>query len=311
MTSKPSVSVTPAHETAGVGCATGNKALIVTRIGRKSIHGNWLDGQREFDVAFSCYDKSIPEIIGRGVDFEYRPGFKVIGYDGFLKNRRSLWQQYEHICLMDEDLLAETETLNRMFRLCREHDLKIAQPALSHDSHFTFGGLLQQPRWLLRYVNYIEMMCPIFRKDVLDVVAPLYGLGYESGIDLVWCNLVAEGPRDFAVIDSCPIRHTEPVGDRKGENGFTGGRVYEDDIFACLAQFGLPWLSCTPFEAIDLDGSSTNSRLQFLLGALPLLGAIVAQRPTLRRIKPVLDHLRHIMVRPAKNQRISWPIEVA
>jgi hypothetical protein len=285
-----------------------NKALIVTRIGHKSLHENWLNESREFDVAFSCYDTNRNEISGHGIDFEYRPGFKVAGFDGFLKDREALWKQYEHVCFLDEDLLADTEVLNRMFRLCRKHNLKIAQPALTQDSHFTFGGLLQQPKWLLRHVNYIEMMCPIFRRDVLEVVGPLYSTGYESGIDLIWCNLVAESPRDFAVLDSCPIKHTEPVGERKAENGFTAGRSYEDDIFACLERFGLPWLSCTPFEAIDLKGRRTTSRRQLFLGALSLLRAIPAQKPMRPRIKPVFDHIRHILTRPAKNIKILWPI---
>lgn len=284
-----------------------SKYLIVSRIGKRSLHPNWLHNGRNFDVIFSSYDAKLEKPSGDGVFFEYRPGFKVTGYDGFLKDRKEFWSQYEYICLMDEDLLADTDTLNRMFTLCSEHNLKLSQPALTQDSHFTFAGLLQQPHWLLRHVNFVEMMCPIFRRDVLEIAAPLYSLGYESGIDLIWCNLNFESPRDFAVLDSCAIRHTEPVGKKKDENGFTGDHTYEQDIYSCLNRFNLPWLSCVPYEAIDFDGRRTTSRIKLFIKALSLLPAITAERPVLLRIKPVLDHLRHILTRPARNIRINWP----
>ncbi len=282
--------------------------LLVSRIGRKSLHQRWLQGPRAFDVFLSAYDTALPPVSGSGVRFEHRPGYKVAGYDGFLREHRDLWRRYDYICLFDEDLDADTETLNRMFALCEKYRLKIAQPALTWDSHFTYAGLLRQPAFVLRHVNYIEMMCPVFRKDALEAIAPLYGLGYESGIDLIWCNLVYEQPTDFAVLDSTPVRHTEPVGNNKAANGFIAGRLYEDDISAVLTRFGLPWLSCTPYIGISPSGDQTHSRLAFLRAALPL--AIVPPRhpPLAKRVRMVLDHLRHIIFRPARNIRVDMPL---
>jgi len=40
----------------------------------------------------------------------------------------------------------------------------------------------------LRHMTFIEMMAPVFRRDVLQQVRPLFELGFESGIDLIWCN---------------------------------------------------------------------------------------------------------------------------
>ncbi|CAM5766707.1 hypothetical protein LMIY3S_01912 [Labrys miyagiensis] len=288
---------------------TSKDYLLVSRIGRKSLHMRWLAtaDDRNFDVFLSCYDVTVPVTAGEGIRFEYRPGKKVAGYAGFMKEYASLLRDYKYICFFDEDIDVDAATIAGAFDLCRQHNLKIAQPALTWDSHFTFAALLQQPGFDLRYINYVEMMCPFFRQDILERVAPLYSLGFESGIDLVWCNLVSESPRDCAVIDRFPVRHTEPVGGNKAANGFVGGRIYEDDIYAVLKMFKLPWLRTVPFGGIEHSGRQTTSRLQLFLTAIPLLGAISQQKPFRWRLRAVMVYLYHLLLGPAANIKVSLP----
>lgn len=289
------------------------KYLLVARIGAKSLHTQWLAAgvDRNYDVFLSSYDDEMPPVREDGVYFEYRSGSKVTGYAGFLREYADLIDRYDYIGFFDDDVEASPTCINGLFARCDQHDLKIAQPALSWDSHFTFACLLQQQRFGLRYLNFVEMMCPIFRRDVLERIAPLYMLGYESGIDLVWCNLVADGPRDFAVIDEFPVRHTEPVGGNKVANGFVDGRQYEDDIEAVLKLFRLPWLRATPFAAVDRAGRVVDSRMSLLRGALALLAAVPLRRPIGGRLRAVLVHLRHLWQGAAGNQRTVFPAGLA
>lgn len=279
--------------------------LLVSRIGRNSLHPMWVGEGRTFDVFLSCYDTDVPPVSGPGVYFEHRPGFKVAGYDGFLRAHSELWREYDYICLMDEDIRADTATLNRMFALCEAYRLKIAQPALDHESHFTYAALLRQPQWLMRHVNFIEMMCPVFRRDVLEVASQLFSLGYESGIDLIWCNLVYEGPHDFAVLDACAVTHTEPVGGKREENGFTADRGYEDDIGKVLSRYGLPWLSCVPYSARDRQGNETSSKLRMVFAFLPLFQIVPRHRPLWPRLRAMLVHVRHLLARAPRNIRVT------
>lgn len=281
--------------------------LLVTRVGRKSLHRQFLvqDDARNFDILISCYDKTVRPDKSPGVFWEYRPGRKVEGYQGILKEKGGLLAKYDYVGFWDEDLEASVPLLNRMFGLGASHDLKIFQPALTWDSYFTYGAMLRQPGLSLRWVNFIEMMAPVFRRDVLVRIAPLFDLGYESGIDLVWCNLVAESPRDFAILDATPIRHTEPVGGNKADNGFVGGSEYEDHIQAVLNEFDLPWLSCVPFAALTGSGRILTSRLGFLTHAAPLLTAAPLQRPLGHRFRSILVHLRHLAVLRAQNIPVS------
>lgn len=284
--------------------------LLVTRIGPKSLHQRWIGTPetRQFDVFLSAYTPKAETVDQSGVRNELRPGFKVEGYSGFINEHRALWEDYDYICFWDEDLETDTETLNQMFAICAAGHFKIAQPALTHDSHFTYAGLLQQKAFRYRHVNYIEMMCPVFRTDTLPLIEPLYHSGFESGIDLIWCNLLFETPKDFAVIDATPVRHTEPVGDRKSDNGFSEEDTYETHIHKMLDQYDLPWLACTPYSGVRKDGQVISSRIRLFLSALSAFGAVALQRPLWPRVRFVLVHLKHLSQAPARNLKRA-PLE--
>ena len=290
-----------------------SRFLLVSRIGRDSLHRHWLgDGaDRGFDVLLSAYDESAPPVMAAGVTFEYRPGSKVAGYAALFDAHAQRIDTYDYVAIFDDDLLADARAIARLFAIVADQNLKIAQPALTHDSHFTYAALLRHPSFRLRYVTYVEMMCPVFRTDVLRRVLPLFALGYESGVDLIWCNLVWESPRDFAVIDETPVRHTRRVGALKARNGFVGDRRYEDDIHAILARFGLPWLPCLPYGALDRAGAPVAGRLAYAADAARL--AFVAPRhPPLRdRMRNIAVYWSHLLRRRARNLPTAWPDQPA
>lgn len=285
--------------------------LLVTRAGKASLHGNWL-GQSEprgFDVYLSAYDPAVAPVSGPGVFFEHRPGYKVEGYSGFLRDHAALWQSYDHVCFWDEDLDASAETLRAMFEICAAHRLKIAQPALTADSHYTYAAFLRQPAWTLRHVNFIEMMCPVFRTDILDAIAPLYHSKYESGIDLVWCHHVGTDPTDFAVIDATPVRHTEPVGGKMTDNGFVQTSGYTPTIYEVMRRFNVPWSGCVALSGVTRSGKTVQSPALLFLAALTILRAVPLQRPMAGRLRAVLVHFKHLaeaaLGRPPKRDLAS------
>jgi hypothetical protein len=283
--------------------------LLVARIGRDSLHRHWLgvEPERGFDVLLSAYDSAVEPVAAPGVTFEYRPGSKVAGYAALFDAHRHRLEDYDYIALFDDDLLADAPRIARLFQIVAEHKLKIAQPALTHDSHFTYAALLRHPSFHLRYMTQIEMMCPVFRSDVLFQVLPLFALGYESGIDLIWCNLTSGSPRDFAVIDATPVRHTRRIGTSKASNGFVGGRRYEDDIHGILGRFNLPWLPCLPYGAIGVDGAFVEHRMAFAPDAARLALIAPRQAPFLDRSRNIAVYWKHLLLRDARNLSVAWP----
>lgn len=290
-----------------------HKFLLITRVGLQSLHRAWLmpTADRGFDILMSAYQPDVQDPCEPGIWFEYRPGAKVSGYADVFDAHMSLISRYDYIAIFDDDLLIDSRQLTKLFDIVACNDLKIAQPALTHDSHFTFACLLRDPAFRLRYVNYIEMMCPVIRQDVFQTVCGLYAMGYESGIDLIWCNLVATSPRDFAVIDDIVVRHTRAVGADKSANGFTGGKRYEDDIYAILARFNLPWLSCVPFAGVRHDGTIENRRFFFWLSSLRLLFAITKGPGLRQRARSVAVFWKHLLTRKAVNLPVTLDDSVA
>jgi len=273
-----------------------SKYLLVTRIGRKSLHKSWLATPyiRKFDVVLSAYNPNVNTAEQEGVHFEVRPGYKVAGYSGFIRENRDILRLYDYVCFFDEDLEATTETLNRMFEICAAGSYKIAQPALTANSHYTYAALVQQKAWHLRHVTFIEMMCPIFRIDVLDQIEHLYHSHIETGIDIIWSQQIGSNERDFAVIDATPVRHTEPVGARMDENGFDKDKGYDVEIDNLLRSHSLPWVACVPLSAISHSKKLIRAKPLLFLAALPLLLSVPLQSPYVKRLKLVLIHLKHI-----------------
>lgn len=291
--------------------ADARRYLLISRVGLRSLHDGWLvdAGLRNFDVFLSAYDKGVQPVAGSGVFFEYRPGPKVERYNEILRDYSSFLRRYKYVCLFDEDLETSADTLNELFSLSESLGVKISQPSLTWDSYFTYAALLKQPGVRLRYINYVEMMCPVFRQDVLQKMAPLYSMGAESGIDLVWCNLVFDSEKDFAVFDSLPVKHTEPVGGRKKENGFLGGKTYEDDIFRILNVFDIPWISCVPYSAITISGKEVSGRFWKLLYAMSIFLSIPLRKGWGGRLRAVVVHFKHLILRKPTNIKIGYPAD--
>ncbi len=292
---------------------TDERWLVVSRTGRDGLHHRWLKQwpERRFDLLLSAYHPDVADPGLPGVTLEFRPGRKVDGYAALFRDRPDLLDRYDRIALIDDDIDTDTRTLNRCFEICTDHDLKIGQPALSHDSHFTYAALLQQPALQMRFVNFVEMMCPVFRADVLGQVLPLFDMGYESGIDLIWCNLWTDPQFSFGVIDACPVHHTRPVGTAKAANGFGAGRRYEDDITDILNAFGLPWLPCLPYGAVDRSGrmisaGTGHGRLRLCAAALSALGALPGPGPR-GRLRKIMVHWNHLLRRKARNLTRALP----
>jgi len=259
-----------------------------------------------FDLLVGAYEESAPRVDHPQVFHAFVPGRKVEGIGRILLDYGDFVMRYDRVAFIDDDISADAATLSECFRIGHELGLKIWQPALTADSHYTYAALVQNTRYKLRYVNFIEMMCPFFAREKLREIAFLYRSGYESGIDLVWCNIGAENKREsFAVLDCCPVRHTRPVGAAKEKNGFVGGRVYESDIQRILGEFRIPWLSCLPYAGVGRDGALVTSRTAMFVRAVPLLASVTRNTDWRMRLRAVLVHWSHLLRGKARNYALD------
>lgn len=277
--------------------------LVLTRAGRHSLHRRWLKGAgpRNFDLTVLAYDPRALDVDGDGVSHRLVPGRKIAGYAEALRDLSPVLARYRAVALIDDDVETDADAIGRCFEIGTAHALRLWQPSLTWDSHVTYGATLRNPAFLLRHVNYVEMMCPFFETGFLRRAAPTFEMGLESGIDLAWCSLAENPERAFAILDAVSVRHTRPVGARRAENGFHG-RGYESDIERLLERLAMRWPSCVAESGAPAGGGATLGRLAVSLRALTLLRSIPAAPRGQRRyrLKCVLDHLRHQFTRRAR-----------
>jgi len=278
--------------------------LVVVRAGQDSLHRAWHAGagpEPGFDLLVAAYDRSAMDDDRDHVTHIEIPGTKVAGWGNLFAAHPGLLEHYDAIALIDDDIETTIAAINRCFDLGRDYNLAIWQPGLSADSYITYAASLANQRFDLRFVNYIEMMCPFFSAEMLKATVPLFSLGFESGIDLIWCSLARERGWDCAVIDGIAVKHTRPVGQKKQQNGFSGGRVYEDDIHACLKLFDMTWPSWVASHAIDKGGGTVSSKIALTMRAISPFMTWHRSPKGARasRLKAASIHFRHQMMRPS------------
>jgi len=270
------------------------KNLVVTRAGSRSLHAGWLaGGPRNFDLIVTAYDERAMAADADGVAHIFLPGSKVDGFRRFFSQHAELLECYETIALLDDDIDTDAATLSECFEIGVSRNLDLWQPSLSWDSYVTFGGTLRNPSFSLRFVNFVEMMCPFFRMAYFKQILPLFSLRLESGIDLIWCSF-GDREHSCAIIDDVSVRHTRRVGRQKAANGFVD-RSYEFDIHRCLELFSAQWPSLVAVQAIDRQGRYVRSRLRLGVHTLSVVPSLVCA-PADHRKERVINlsiHLRH------------------
>ncbi|KAL6776593.1 hypothetical protein ACKKBG_A21770 [Auxenochlorella protothecoides x Auxenochlorella symbiontica] len=122
------------------------------------------------------------------------------------------------ISFIDDDLeLAGGEVLNTALAVFEAFDLLIAQPSVCNEpgSWTPYRALFTVRSMVLRYVNMVEIMAPIFEMEMFDrMVRPtLFDAYFGWGLDWLWPALLSYPPDKVAVIDEVCVYH--PKTDRK------------------------------------------------------------------------------------------------
>jgi hypothetical protein len=187
-----------------------NNALVISPTGRDFVcQGKWLAGKRAFDIMLVNYSDT-PNKHREFADFYYEtPGFKLEIISKAVTAHADIVRSYDTVWLPDDDLRIETEAINRLFEIFHGYRLALAQPAVGN---YNLSHLITKRRVysVLRYVNAVEMMCPMFRTDVLFALLDTFCLTRSGwGVEWVWSERLAQ--KNIAVIDAVSVHHTRPI----------------------------------------------------------------------------------------------------
>lgn len=222
--------------------------LALFRSGPNSLHPQAVQrlAEQNFDYALSWFGDTDPRTLGMAdgaVFVHMQKGAKWPGLEQTLLAHWDQIQQYRYIWLPDDDLLCVPEQVSRMFAICDDLQLELAQPALTADSYFTHVITLQHSAFQVRFTNFVEVMAPLLSTDMLAKIYPTLKSQISGyGLDGLWPRLSALGK--VAIIDDTPVRHTRPV----------GGPNYAFSAKAGLAPAHEDWLvSCAHFVETPAD----------------------------------------------------------
>ncbi|WP_227833480.1 glycosyltransferase family 2 protein [Nocardia macrotermitis] len=182
--------------------------LVIVRATEISQHESWLTGpgDRNWDliVSFTGSDTKrfrTPHAVR--MDFE---GSKWDVLREVARASGDTFEQYEYVWLPDDDLQTDTASINRLFEICAEYSLALAQPALTADSYVDHEISRIVPDQVLRYTNYIGPMAPCFGREFLNRCLPEFqGAISEPGLAALWPTMLGE--HDIAVVDRASVRN--------------------------------------------------------------------------------------------------------
>lgn len=168
-------------------------------------------GCEDFDYLIFVYDNTeFKETIFKKCSFIYEKGFKYYFFKKYITP--SYCAQYDYIFLWDDDIDIENFSPSNFIDIMKRNNLQIAQPALTSESYYAVPLTLKNEKYNIgRYVDYVEVMCPVFMRDawrrIYEIIDEKYPLG--RGYDLAWksvCRL-----KNLGIIDCEAVRHSRPV----------------------------------------------------------------------------------------------------
>lgn len=170
----------------------------------------WVKGDCNFDIILLYY---LPDEEGF---LELKKDFKVFRVNSekwqnikmFLDANPNVIEEYDNFWFVDDDIKIDTNSINELFKIHSEYKLSISQPAMT--GYTTFDILKPQP-YILRYISFVEIMCPLMSKECLKKLIHTFGITESGwGLDFYWAKILER--KNMAVIDKAIAEHTRPVG---------------------------------------------------------------------------------------------------
>ncbi len=182
------------------------KYLILSPTGADDLYQKeWVRGRRDFDVMLVNYSDSP----GKHFDicdyyFEAK-GFKFEVIKEAIESNIELIKKYDFIWLPDDDLKIKSLEINTLFQICRQYNLALAQPSVIR-GEIIHSFLRRRFHCILRYVNFVELMCPVFSREALFKVLDTFTINRSAyGIDWLWAERLKK--ERVAVIDAVGVHH--------------------------------------------------------------------------------------------------------
>lgn len=180
-----------------------SRNLVFTSAGDKANIDFWLKGSRNFDLWVSYYGNEKNRYQDLSDFYISKKGAKFPNLQYVYQHWEDILNHYEAILVLDDDIIINGSEISRLFEIQKQYDLWVLQPAFDQRGKISFSITRVRPFSFLRYTNFVEMTCPLFRKDKLDAFMKVYDpslIGW--GTDWWFINSLApEIKGNVAIVD--------------------------------------------------------------------------------------------------------------
>ncbi len=152
----------------------GSKYLVFTSAGDNSNLSGWLEEDRNFDLWVSYYGDEQDRYRDVSDYYIAKKGGKFPALHYVYQHWKKILNHYHAILVMDDDIIIDGSAISHLFEMRKKYDLWLLQPTFDPKGKISHSITISKPDTLIRYTNFIEMGCPLFRKDKLDKFMKVY-----------------------------------------------------------------------------------------------------------------------------------------
>jgi hypothetical protein len=190
---------------------TNRRNLIVVRAGDDSLHRRWIEGDaRSFDLMVSYFGEMPGRFKGRAEHYNVIRGPRWPAHDWLWRHQREIFDRYERVAFVCDDVDARTADWNQLFALAEWYALDLAHPAIVGYPSMPITAPVD--RCLLRYVDRIDVMCPVMSRQTLARVGDTFGESVSGwGLTRLWAERLPYPAHRSAIVDRVRVAHATPV----------------------------------------------------------------------------------------------------
>lgn len=194
------------------------KNLLFVQCAKNSKFWSWFDekNERDWDLFLNCYAGDFPQTrIAEHVCEQ--AGAKVTGMLNCWLYCRTLFDLYDNIFFIDDDLVFNFGDISSFFRKMEDATLDLAQPSLSPSSQCMWQVFFNAQKTGNRKTNSVEIMMPALSRRARDVFLPYFIYSVSGfGLDLLMGKLAATHGLSVGVIDDIVVNHEKSIDHSNG-----------------------------------------------------------------------------------------------
>ena len=186
-----------------------SKYLVYTSAGDHANLHYWLKNSagrkqsRNFDLWITYYGDEEGRYKDISNFHNMRKGSKFQNLYHVYQKWKDILDHYEAIFVLDDDIIIDCSGINQLFKIREQFDLWLLQPAFQPQGKISFDFTRKNPPTFMRYTNFVEVTCPLFRKDKLDTFMSVYDPVLTGwGIDLWYMDLLRPDSKKVAIVDA-------------------------------------------------------------------------------------------------------------